>query len=500
MKLSKLDWSELRTALSPRLWRDPLCLIYQMPKVGSQTIEATLRELLPDHKIERFHFMTESGIKCFRRVADLPGVPDSLRENFYSQCRVGRELRVAVETRRVLRRFVPGIPRIKVITGVREPVGLMLSMMFQLHPLYFPHGDGMDGQTCARLLLGDASLDSTQQQAMASMRQFLHKWFDRELKRVFGVDVYQHPFPHEQGYVIFETKLARVLVHRFENIDSLRTALEKFLDRPVAQLLNRNLGEQKEYAAQYRLARRDLRLPFSFLEEEYDGKLARHFYTSEERKKWMAHWHGDEAAQGQTATAPAIWVDVGAHLGESSFRYAKEHPTTTVYAFEPNLKLAADQFNRLPNYIVLPMAVTETNGFSNFLLNGNTAVSSLLPFNAEGLRQWVGKEQILDSTKVLVPTIRLDTFMEMLRLERIDYLKIDAQGADFAVIRSAGEHLKRIQKIKLEVAVTPTQLYDGAASKKEIVEYLLSRGFALEAIEPQTHGQEENLTFVRTQP
>lgn len=501
MKLGKLDWSEWKKALSPRLWRDPLCLIYQMPKVGSQTIEATLRELLPDHGIHRFHFMSESGVACFRRIAALPGVPNETRENLYYQCSVGRQLRGAVKIRKLLRSLIPDIPKIKVITGVREPVGLMLSTMFQLHPLFFQQGKGMDGLTCARLILGDAGVDSTPQQATASMRQFLHKWFDRELKRNFGVDVYQEAFPHEQGYAIFETSLARVLVYRFENIASLRSALEKFLGCPVPQLLNRNLGEKKDYAAQYRLAQRELRLPPSFLAEEYGNKLAQHFYSPPERERWITHWQGEDALSAQNAAAaPAIWVDVGAHSGESSLAHAKDHPTTTVYAFEPNLKLAGDQFSRFPNYIVIPMAVAETNGFADFLLNGNTAVSSLLPFNVERLRQWVGSEQILGSTKVLVPTIRLDTFMETMGIEEIDYLKVDAQGADFAVIRSAGEHLKKIKRIKLEVAVTPSPLYDGAASKKEIVVYLLDRGFTLAAIEPQTHGQEENLTFIRLKP
>jgi len=190
-------------------------------------------------------------------------------------------------------------------------------------------------------------------------------------------------------------------------------------------------------------------------------------------------------------------VDVGAHLGESTLAYAKAHPETTVYAFEPNLQLVAEQFNRLPNYIVIPMAVAETNGFANFLINDNTAVSSLLPFDAEGLSRWVGGEQIRGSNKVLVPAIRLDTFMEAIGLKEVDYLKVDAQGADFAVIRSAGAHLQKIKKIKLEVTITPKQLYEGAATKKEIIEYLLSHGFALAEIEPQTHGQEENLTFLR---
>ena len=42
---------------------------------------------------------------------------------------------------------------------------------------------------------------------------------------------------------------------------------------------------------------------------------------------------------------------------------------------------------------------------------------------------------------IMVPTIRLDTFMELMQLERIDYLKIDTQGADFMVVKSLGTRI-----------------------------------------------------------
>jgi FkbM family methyltransferase len=499
MRLGKLEWSEWQEALSRDLCLGPLCLVYQMPDATSLAIESALQQALPDHRIHRLPFMSENSVSCFRRMAALPGVTEAIRESFHSQCSLGRRLRGALTIRKRLKRFIRRIPKIKVIASVREPVGLLLSALFDLHAVYFPQGARMDTLSCARLILGDASIDSTRQQAVASMHQFIQKWFDWELRRIFEVDVYQQPFPHSQGYAIFETEFARILVHRFENAESLNGALENFLGRRVPQVFNPNPLEKKEYAAQYRLAQRELRLPLSFLSEEYGDKLARHFYTREEREKWMEHWRGEEAPV-PSASPPAIWVDVGAHLGESSLAYARAHPETRVYAFEPNLRLAAEQFNRLPNYIVIPMAVAETNGFADFLINDNTAVSSLLPFDAEALSRWVGGEQILRSNKVLVPSIRLDTFMEAVGLKEIDYLKVDAQGADFSVIRSAGEHVQKIKKIKLEVTITPTQLYAGAATKKEIIEYLLCRGFALAEIEAQTHGQEENLTFVRVKP
>ncbi len=195
-----------------------------------------------------------------------------------------------------------------------------------------------------------------------------------------------------------------------------------------------------------------------------------------------------------------VWLDVGAHLGETTFTLARARPDLRVFAFEPNVTLAAQRWQALPNYVVLPMAVAESNGVTAFHLNANTAASSLLELDPERLGRWVGGGDLKATAEAMVPTTRLDTFLAAVDLRQVDYLKIDAQGADFAVVRSAGERLAEIRKIKLEVSVTPTPLYVGTASKEEIVAYLAARGFALIAEEPQTHGQEENLTFFRLGP
>jgi len=71
-----------------------------------------------------------------------------------------------------------------------------------------------------------------------------------------------------------------------------------------------------------------------------------------------------------------------------------------------------------------------------------------------------------------VSTIRLDTFMELMEIPRGDFLKIDAQGADLAVVRSAGSRLEDIDSITLEVAITPVQLYEGATSKEPVILFL----------------------------
>ena len=195
--------------------------------------------------------------------------------------------------------------------------------------------------------------------------------------------------------------------------------------------------------------------------------------------------------------ADQIWLDVGAHEGEKTLAAARGNPALCVYAFEPNLAAASRLMGLLANYVVIPIAVAEQNGSAAFHLNRYEGASSLLPFVPEGLARWIRGGELVVTATVTVPTMRLDTFLDGAGIGRVHYLKVDAQGSDLAVIRSAGERLKDIDRISLEVQTTPFELYRGASRKDDVLAFLGGAGFELVEVEAQSFDQEENLTFVR---
>jgi FkbM family methyltransferase len=196
-------------------------------------------------------------------------------------------------------------------------------------------------------------------------------------------------------------------------------------------------------------------------------------------------------------SAEGIWIDVGAHLGEQTIGFAESNPGLTVFAFEPNWRAARKIMGRLRNFVVIPMAVAEQEGHTDFHITLADEASSLLPFDPVGLSQWDRRELLRVETTVQVPTIRLDTFMNLMEIRTVEFLKIDAQGADLSVLRSAGARLQDVKEITLEVDVSPVRVYQGSAGTKEITQYLNGQGFALRDREVQVAGREENLTFVR---
>lgn len=202
----------------------------------------------------------------------------------------------------------------------------------------------------------------------------------------------------------------------------------------------------------------------------------------------------------KVASGKGVWIDVGAHHGEVTLGYATSNPALIIYAFEPNLRAASSLFGRAPNYVVIPMAITETNGSSQFNLNSYEAASSLLRMNEDVRRSWKGGEALREESVSTVPTIRLDTFLDMTGITCVDFLKIDTQGCDLVVLRSAGKRLQDIRKITLEVDVASKRLYEGSPSKQEVFSFLQDAGFKFTSFERQSYGQEENLTFERNRP
>jgi FkbM family methyltransferase len=192
-----------------------------------------------------------------------------------------------------------------------------------------------------------------------------------------------------------------------------------------------------------------------------------------------------------------IWIDVGAHEGELTFPFAAADSSLLVYAFEPNLHAASRIMGCLRNYVVLPIAVSERDGHAELNLNAYEQSSSLLPADEEGVKEWVTEQKFQVVGTVTVPTMRLDTFMNDAGIEFVDYLKIDAQGLDLEVVKSAGDRLRDVAKVQLEATTSSYRQYEGAPGKSVIIEYMNSQGFRLTGEEIQSHGQEANLTFLR---
>ncbi len=177
-----------------------------------------------------------------------------------------------------------------------------------------------------------------------------------------------------------------------------------------------------------------------------------------------------------------VVFDVGAHVGRVTTVYRAMFPSARIYAFEPfpeSFALLTERTRadgaRTSSY---NLALADRKGRA--VLNANVAslTNSLLASEVESHRYW-GKGKLETSARLEVDTSSIDCFCEENCIDRIDILKLDVQGAEYAVLNGAQRMLAnhRIALIFMEVIVAPT--YQGQHKLHEYLGKLDSFGYEL---------------------
>jgi FkbM family methyltransferase len=133
--------------------------------------------------------------------------------------------------------------------------------------------------------------------------------------------------------------------------------------------------------------------------------------------------------------SPVIF-DVGANVGRYSSAILKRIPAVRLYAFEPS----ATAFARLETALEhtgkpfqLALGAVDTQ----VPLYGDRPGSELASLVRRDLRRFNIEVKETETVRVR----RLDTFCAELAIDRIDWLKVDAEGGDLDVLRGAGDML-----------------------------------------------------------
>jgi FkbM family methyltransferase len=138
-----------------------------------------------------------------------------------------------------------------------------------------------------------------------------------------------------------------------------------------------------------------------------------------------------------------VVIDVGANIGQYTLMAAQlAGPSGHVFAFEPDpLNAAALQRSIERNGFadrveLLRIAVAGRSGEAVLELQSDRTRSRLCPNKSVGS---------LRPAATLVRTLALDDFADDRELDRLDFLKIDVEGADIDVLRGAERVIWRLQ-------------------------------------------------------
>ena len=175
------------------------------------------------------------------------------------------------------------------------------------------------------------------------------------------------------------------------------------------------------------------------------------------------------------------FVDVGANVGYYSLLAAGRVGTTgKVYAFEPapgnyHLLKKNAEVNGYANLVAVPHALADKPGTTNLYLSRVGSGWHSLYRSAR-----VGAETV----KVAVKT--LDDFLEAEGWPRVDALKIDAEGAEFAVLLGMRRLLQRSATLRLLVVeFSPDALRASRTDPRVLLRTLQEYGFRLTVLQKE---------------
>ena len=220
----------------------------------------------------------------------------------------------------------------------------------------------------------------------------------------------------------------------------------------------------------------------------------KNFLNALRRRKPLFHNPPEPAAFAEVERAERIFYleylregmtafDVGANVGELTLLFSRFVAGGSVHAFEASsaafkrLELVCDAAERR-NVVLNHLALSDKNGFIRLHVYDD-ALSS---FNSEAARPL--KNYGLDIEPIGIEettATTVDDYCESKKIELIDLLKIDVEGAEFQVMQGARRMLKskRIACLTFEFGQTT---FDMGNSPKEIEVFLKEMDYKIRNI------------------
>lgn len=212
------------------------------------------------------------------------------------------------------------------------------------------------------------------------------------------------------------------------------------------------------------------------------------------RMRWLAQWpqrhrHPElwdlylEESRITVALAALLQpgsncVDVGAHIGTVLAEMIRLAPEGTHRAFEPVPTKVRSLRKRFPAVEVIEAATSDTAGTARFYHDLDRPGFS-------GLRKPV------DPTSLNTYDVDVVVLDEQLAdAERIDFLKIDVEGAELPSLRGAGGLLERYRPAILFECGTDPQLQRFGYKRSDLFGFLVERGYDVYSIVDFVFGRE----------
>jgi hypothetical protein len=262
-------------SISSRTIKNCPIIVYQMGKVGSETILNSLEKITDlSHPLYHIHVLASPNIKkSLEQIRSQGGLPT-----------------LQLQHSQIIRAYLDEntSPELKVITGVREPISQLISAFFQNikqnHPSLIQTDGTFDREGIEKHLMG--VIENYDPKTAWNCN-----WFDNDFQSAININIYEKGFPHEKGYDIFSKNNISVLVLRLESSDIWEDAITEFLNlEEKFKIYRQNISDSKEYNTVYREVVSKLKFTTKTLNNIYSSKYCRHFYSQHMIQSFIEKW------------------------------------------------------------------------------------------------------------------------------------------------------------------------------------------------------------------
>lgn len=197
---------------------------------------------------------------------------------------------------------------VKIITGVRDPIGQNLSLLYQfvtvLHNVYedlfLPLATPLLHQETPQTLF-DTLMDFLGYTNEENKNEMVHphvQGFVSEFQKNI-LDIMKEPFDKEKGYSIIKEGNLEVFVYQLEKLNLAGPALAEFVGGNVSEIKKENAAANKWIAESYEEAKKELRFSKEYFDKCYDEPYIKHFYSDEDIEKMKNKWRKNIRKEGE---------------------------------------------------------------------------------------------------------------------------------------------------------------------------------------------------------
>lgn len=155
----------------------------------------------------------------------------------------------------------------------------------------------------------------------------------------------------------------------------------------------------------------------------------------------------DEVYRFETNNPKPVIIDCGANWGLSIIYFKLMHPAAVITGFEPDKEIFSILAHNIASFKLQDVKLEEKAIWKNY---------DTLRFSSEGtLGGSITGLGTAEQNVVEVKTVRLKDIL--IEKEKVDFLKIDIEGAEYEVIKDCADELHRVDRLFIEYHSAPGQ-------------------------------------------